>query len=80
MYLIISVPSETDYRTTDERIGRSMEARGFNFLGVASGSMDCRDLEFENNTPLDDSCLDDMESDLRQLLGENNIRLYVESE
>ena len=79
MYLVVSIPQTNESMKIDEQVVEFMEARGFSSFGVSLGTIS-RDHEFENNLQLDDESLDIMESDLRQLINEQDLRLFVESE
>ncbi len=80
MEIVISYPTSNDYQKLDTKIIQYMSVHDFNFQGAASGILNCRDLEFYRSGSTDNDFLDLMESNLRQMIDDTSLRLYVESE
>lgn len=78
MYLIVSVPSSNSYQKPEEQIIQEMETRGYTMVGLATGVLNCRDLEFETKQIVEDEQIELLESDLRQLIENKELKIYVE--
>jgi hypothetical protein len=86
MYLLIAVPENSTYKQSETDIIQLMDERGFTFVGVSvgtciAGNCPVNDLEFESVDDmliLEDTELETLESDLRQLVSDKEIKIYIE--